>query len=136
MHLLSDLRMYAFPLPAQPSWSLLCALRLVNLSFPPGYKPGSEDEDHFLRSWRAMTNGETELVSDLNEKAVRRDVQWICETVAARSAENLHNLQSKDPREDELDWFRYAKSCIVKLWEEERRVSRAVEETLRSGYKF
>ncbi|EJD05890.1 SET domain-containing protein [Fomitiporia mediterranea MF3/22] len=144
-HFMSDLRIYAVPPPAHPSWGLHCVLRLINLAFPS--RPpelrltlGSAEVEDALKPWRDVTVGEAEVVSEANETSVRRDLESICKIVIARSSEGVHQLRDEDVRSeassDNCEWYEWSEGCVVELWEEEAHVARAVMESLASGEAF
>ncbi|KAI5124551.1 hypothetical protein M0805_003073 [Coniferiporia weirii] len=132
---LSDVSVYASPAPVHPSWRLLCALRLANLTFP--VCSSSAEDENTMQSWRDVTTGITDIVSEDNEVAVREDLGWICDMLLARSAKALALLRDDEQeRENSLDWYEWAKGNIVKLWEEEKRVAQALADALATGRVF
>ncbi|THH05238.1 hypothetical protein EW145_g4942 [Phellinidium pouzarii] len=129
---LSELDVYAFPAPVHPSWRLLCALRLANLNFPVKFEMA--DVDNVMQSWRNVTMGIADFISEDNEFDVRNDLGQICDILLTRSADGVRRLQDDgESTAGGCPWYGWAKASIVKLWEEEEHVARALVHELGNG---
>lgn len=132
-----NFQLYESPPPAHPSWRLLVALRLINLDLFPENTP--EEVDGILSPWRKVALGIAETVSEENEAAVRRDLGQLCERLILRAESGMQRLMevSEDQSDDDAcDWFDWAKGNVRMLWEEERKVARAVQDASQSGELF
>ncbi|KAF8514077.1 hypothetical protein JB92DRAFT_2920908 [Gautieria morchelliformis] len=124
------------PGPAHPSYRLLPALRLLQLS--PQLSPGTSSNDPTydspeLKVWHETILGEKDFVSSDNERTVWQQLLEICEIVAKRSEEGLDRLQQACRGKDLDGWRAYAVKAIRILWLEERRVSIALMQSIESG---
>lgn len=124
------------PRPAHPSYRLLPALRLLQLS-PPLSQDTSVDEPTYdspeLKIWHETILGEKDIVSPENEKAVWQQLLGICEVAAKRADGGLDQLQQACLGRKLLGWREYAVEAIRTLWLEEKKVATAVMRSIESG---
>jgi ribosomal lysine N-methyltransferase 2 len=124
------------PGPPHPSYRLLPALRLLQLS--PQVSPGASSNDPTydspeLKIWHETILGEKDFVSPDNERMVWRQLSEICGIAAKRAEEGLDRLQQACRGKDLDSWRAYAVKAIRILWLEEKRVSAALIQSIESG---
>jgi len=144
----SDWVLYSSPPPAQPSYRVLSALRLLNIQLPAKLPESdtmfSEDEkngpDSQLEKWKGVMWGFHDSVDPQNDALVRKSLKVICEAILERSLagkpelEDLVQRASDGPESN--NWSAYSLKCIKTLWEEETEVSKAIVVTLDSDFNF
>lgn len=94
-----------------------------------------------MRDWRAVAMGETEVISDANEAAVRKDLNALCEFLVTRAEKGMEALAIQcsgdalvqNTRCGHCSW---TKGNIRRLWEEEQRVAQEVLASLAKGSDF
>lgn len=128
----SDLSVYTSPTPTQPTWRLVCALRLANLELPDD--EGEDALDHAIQPWREVLCGFAENISEANDSAARNDVKLVAEVLQERSSRKLHELEKCIENFVDGGWECWVYHAITKLWEEERVIANGLAETLASGY--
>lgn len=135
-----DWFLYDFPSPASPSYRILPALRLLQLSDTLSREtmlasnPFSLSKD--LQAWKDTIFGENEVVSQSNESAVWNCITSICELISTRARTGLQTLQkAHQPTSSAAphEWQDYAVECIQQLWLEELHVAEAVIQTIKAG---
>ncbi|TDL27454.1 SET domain-containing protein [Rickenella mellea] len=123
-------KLYSSPSPAHASWTLLAALRLTNLDVP-GNDQDRQDEEAYLKSWRDMLSGCTEIISETNETAVAEDLTAFCKTILERGEKKLDILDSRSKAFDGVGTgcWASARANITWLWQEEMEVAQEFLET-------
>ncbi len=123
-----------FPPPAHPSWTLVVALRLLNLDVDASAISDSSNLETFLKPWRDSVLGLSSIISEANEADVRKELVSICNTVLARSKTKLNALKEYRSGADAgFPRMLRGQDDIILLWKEEARVASAVLESLNSG---
>ncbi|KAF8507343.1 SET domain-containing protein [Hysterangium stoloniferum] len=121
------------PSPAHPSYRLLPALRLLNLTSTVSSVLQSDDpfsNSPDLQAWQDTLLGNRDIVSDINEEQTWQQLREICSLAVKRAEEGINKLQETCQRHTITGWRHYARESVMMLWEEERRVAEAVQESI------
>ena len=105
----------------QPSFQLICALRLANIALPD-----EADEDALERAlipWRNVAWCFSDAISEENESLMKKDVMQIGLILQKRAFERLQELNSNKSAMNVKNMRQWACHDIQKLWEEERDVA-------------
>ncbi|KAF8582667.1 SET domain-containing protein [Ramaria rubella] len=131
-----DWTLHDAPAPAHPSYRILPALRLLQLSLPASWDvtyKDSNSEPPELQAWHDTILGEKDTISPENEHAVWQQLLEVCNISATRADEGLTRLQQECQGKDLGGWKKYAVEAISILWLEEKNVATAVVQSIKNG---
>lgn len=132
LNLYSDLSIFETPESVQPSWRLICALRLINVDLPDC--EDGEVLDCAVQPWREIIHGFKEEISSDNETLVRSSLLQISNILLARSSEKIQELGKCRTKNHSEGWHDWVLVTIVRLWEEEQDIGHRLSEALASGH--
>lgn len=129
--------MHASPAPAHPSYRLITALRLYH-HLSSRKDTGTADVEPFIDEWRHVIQGETDCISDENERLWRGTAEGICVRIARRAKEGLETVEQLTDVDEETkpEWFAWMQNNVRLLWQEESGVATRVLHSVQSGEEF
>ena len=129
-----DWTLHNSPSPAYPSFRLITALRLYNVTFRPAANIVEREED--LEPWRDTLLGQRNIVSEENETSWRETLIQICEILIRRAGTGICGLAMLNVDFKSASWFAWMQDNIRALWQEEAFVAAAVAKSVRQGVQF
>ena len=132
--ILRDWTLHTTPATAYPSYRLITTLRLYHI-FSDDVNTVPPESDQMVDTWRDVTLGKRDAISQENESRWRSTLECLCNDVIQDAKRGL--IKVRDIQVDqENGWEEFGKIFIEMLWREEMDVGCAVLKSLEEGVDF